>query len=253
MRSVLPHTTVCVSDAVAAALRNDYHFPARKLLTVHNGVDVDRFVDHPEAAKQLRAAWGIPATAVVFGAVCRLVPEKGLDVCLNAFRRVNTITTHPPYLVVVGDGPERQDLESMASRLEIQDRVRFTGFSTDVPAVLSALDYLVLSSRMEGLPLIVVESLAVGRPVIASRIAGTPEILTRDDIGWLVQPGDVNGLAQAMHQAATRSPEQVRQMRAAARQHAVELFNAQHEYGRIVSVAEGVAMVGRRRWIPWLP
>jgi len=87
-----------------------------------------------------------------------------------------------------------------------------------------------------------VESLAVGRPVIVSRVAGTPEIFTRDDIGWLVSPGDVEELAAAMCKAATQSPEQVARMRAAARQHAAEFFNAPIVYGAIASVAEGNAL-----------
>jgi len=240
-RSLVPQMTVCVSDAVGAALRDDYHFPARKLVTIRNGVDIERFRNDAVAAMKLREEWQVADSEVLFGAVCRLVPEKGLDVCLQAFQRVAGTISKPTRLVVVGDGPERQTLEGLAERLGLRERVRFAGFRRDVPQVLSALDYLVLSSRMEGLPLIVVESLAVGRPVIATRVAGTPEIFTRSDIGWLVSPGDVNELAHAMGEAAMQSPEQVGVMRAAARQHAVDRFNAFHEYARIASLAEGTA------------
>jgi glycosyltransferase involved in cell wall biosynthesis len=238
LRSLVPQVTVCVSDAVAVALRDDYNFPPRKLVTVRNGVDVDRFRDDQVAALRLRAEWQVPASCILFGAVCRLVPEKGLDLCLQAFRRVLDGVGPSTYLVVVGDGPERDGLERLAERLGLWHRVRFAGFRTDVPEVLSALDYLVLSSRMEGLPLIVVESLAVGRPVIATRVAGTPEIFTRDDIGWLVSPDNVAELANAMQEAATQSSSQVRLMRDAARRHAVDCFNAFHEYERIASLLE---------------
>jgi glycosyltransferase involved in cell wall biosynthesis len=91
---------------------------------------------------------------------------------------------------------------------------------------------------MEGLPLIVLEALAVGRPVIATRVAGTPEILTRDDVGWLVSPGNAAELADAMQRAVCLPADRISAMRLAARQHAVDHFDASREYGRIVSLVE---------------
>jgi glycosyltransferase involved in cell wall biosynthesis len=239
-RSIFPNVTVCVSEAVSAALRNDYRFDSAKLLTVRNGVDVDRFRDNPAAARSIREQWHVPDSALVFGAVCRLVPEKGLDVCLEAFRRLTETTERPVRLVIVGDGPERPALEALTARLDLGDHVRFEGFRRDVPEVLAALDLLVLSSRgLEGLPLIVVEALAVGRPVIATRVAGTPEIFTREGLGWLVTPDDPSGLADAMRHAAAEPPERIQAMRAASRQQAVERFDASKEYGRIASLIDG--------------
>lgn len=239
LRSVFPHTTVCVSDAVAASLAGDYGFPAGKLLTVRNGVDVQRFVDDEAAARRLRAAWQVPDGTFLFGAVCRLVPEKGVDICLDAFREVVGTTPTPVRLVVVGDGPERAALESRAERLGLTGSVHFAGFHDNVPAILAAIDCLVLSSRMEGLPLTVAESLSVGRPVIASRVAGTPEIITSDEIGWLVTPGDVGELGRSMREAAIRTPERVACMQASARSHAVAHFNSRDAYRRIASLAVG--------------
>jgi glycosyltransferase involved in cell wall biosynthesis len=238
LRSLLPQTTVCVSDAVSVALHKDYRFADRNLVTVRNGVDIDRFRENPDARALIRTEWGVPETAVLFGAVCRLVPEKGLDVCLEAFRRMTTVAATPSYLVVVGEGPQRPALEALSLALGLADRVRFAGFRSDVPGVLSALDFLVLPSRLEGLPLIVLESLAVGRPVIATRVAGTPEILTRDDVGWLVAPGDVGELTHALQDAALQSPERVEAMRTAARQHAVGQFNASQQYAKIALILE---------------
>jgi glycosyltransferase involved in cell wall biosynthesis len=239
-RSIFPNVTVCVSEAVSAALRDDYRFDDTKLLTVRNGVDVDRFRDNPEVARAIREQWHVPESALVLGAVCRLVPEKGLDVCLEAFRQLAETTERPVRLVIVGDGPERPALEALTVHLGLSDRVRFEGFRQDVPEVLAALDVLVLSSRgLEGLPLIVVEALAVGRPVIATRVAGTPEIFTREGFGWLVAPDDASELAEAMRRAASEPADRIQAMRAAARQQAVERFDASREYGRIASLIDG--------------
>jgi glycosyltransferase involved in cell wall biosynthesis len=239
LRSVFPNVTVCVSDAVAERLREDYRFPPGRLITVRNGVDTERFREDVAARARLRLEWGVPEGRVLFGAMCRLVPEKGIDLCVQAFRRVCDDTARDSIqLVVVGDGPERPRLEQMVQQLGLGDRVRFTGFRADTPAVLSAIDVLVLSSYLEGLPLTVLEALSVGRPVIATRVFGTPEIFTRDDLGWLVDPGDVGGLADAMRLAADASLRQLAQMRSAARLQAVERFDASKAYLQLVSAIE---------------
>ena len=239
LRSVFPNVTVCVSDAVAERLRHDYRFPPRRLITIRNGVDVDRYREDPDARRRLRAEWGIPRGAVLFGAVSRLVPEKGLDLFLEALRRVAADAgPHPMRVVIVGDGPDRARLQAMAQQFDLERRVLFAGFRADVPAVLSAIDVLVLSSRLEGLPLTVLEAMSVGRPVVATRVNGTPEIFTATDLGWLVDADDPEQLARALRDAASRTADHVERMREATRRHVVERFNARREYARIDALIE---------------
>jgi glycosyltransferase involved in cell wall biosynthesis len=233
LRSLVPNVTVCVSDAVAERLRRDFRFPPSRLVIIRNGVDVERYREDADARRRLRAEWNIPPDAVLFGTVSRLVPEKGLDLCLEAFRRQAAPAGRPTRLVIVGDGPDRARLEGLVRELDVEGQVLFAGFRTDVPSVLSALDVLVLSSRLEGLPLTVLEAMSVGRPVIATRVDGTPEIFTTDDLGWLIDADDPEQLAHAMRRAASRTPEQVERMREATRRHVAERFNASREYGRI--------------------
>jgi glycosyltransferase involved in cell wall biosynthesis len=239
LRSLFPNVTVCVSDAVAERLRQDYRFPARRLVTIRNGVDVDRFQEDAEARLRLRAEWQIPRDALLFGAVSRLVPEKGIDLCLEAFQTVRQDPTlRPMRLVIVGDGPERPRLEQTARQLGLSDCVLFAGFRADMPAVLSSIDVLVLSSHLEGLPLTVLEAMSVGRPVIATQVSGTPEIFTRANLGWLVRPNDAEQLAQALRAATRQTEGELSEMRAAARGHVVERFNAFREYARIETLID---------------
>jgi glycosyltransferase involved in cell wall biosynthesis len=239
LRSLFPNTTVCVSDAVAERLRQDYGFPARRLVTIRNGVDVDRFREDVEARHRLRAEWQIPPDALLFGAVSRLVPEKGTDLCLEAFRKLREDQTlRPSRLVIVGDGPERPRLEQTARQFGLSECVLFAGFRADMPAVLSSIDVLVLSSHLEGLPLTVLEALSVGRPVIATQVSGTPEIFTNANLGWLVRPNDTEQLARALRAATCQTDEEFTGMRAAARRHVVERFNAFREYARIETLIE---------------
>ncbi|MFQ5857325.1 MAG: glycosyltransferase family 4 protein [Anaerolineae bacterium] len=129
--------------------------------------------------------------------VGRLVAWKGID------ELIETIAPMPDIgLVVVGDGPEGKNLEALAGQLGVRERVHFAGQVSreEVPAYLRACDLLVLNSRYEGLPHVVLEALAVGLPVVAAAAGGTPEILRGGEHGRLVPPGDTNELGNAIRE-----------------------------------------------------
>lgn len=120
---------------------------------------------------------------------------KGLDILLNA------ITLRPEMdciLLIAGDGPLRSEMESMAHRLEIQDKVRFLGLRSDVNVLMQQADILVLPSRWEGLPMVVLESMAAACPVVASTVGGVPEIIEDGVTGWLVPPENPAALAEVL-------------------------------------------------------
>ncbi len=123
----------------------------------------------------------------------RLVPEKGVDVLLEAIRDPRLADVS---LVIVGDGPARSALETQAAPL--LERVRFAGWASDPGPYVQAADAMVLPSRREGLPISVLEALVQGRPVIASRVGGIPEVVDHGLTGLLVPPGDARALADAL-------------------------------------------------------
>lgn len=165
------------------------------------GVDLDWYRPTPElvsAAAQLREKIGVNSDDVVFGMIAEMTPRKNHQTVLRAFARANDPCHH---LVLAGDGELRAELEEETHRLGVADRVHFLGISSDVRPLLLASAATLLLSRREGLPRVVLESLAMGIPVIGSRIRGITELVA-DDGGIIVDPDDVEGMAAAMHKLA---------------------------------------------------
>jgi glycosyltransferase involved in cell wall biosynthesis len=129
--------------------------------------------------------------------VGRLVPEKGIDVFLRAAALVRAVVPHARF-VVVGDGPQRADLERRAAALGIGSDVTFTGFRADAWRIIAGLGLLVVPSRSDGSPLVVSEAMAAGVPVVASRVGGLPDLVEDGGSGLLVRPGEVEELARAI-------------------------------------------------------
>jgi glycosyltransferase involved in cell wall biosynthesis len=168
---------------------------------IFNGIEPDRFT--PMSIEDARGRVSLDAGGRLAVCVSRLSAEKGIDVLVDAAARVRT----PGFrLVLVGDGPLRALLEEQARRLGIEDRVVFAGDQPhdEVPGWVAAGDVFVLGSRKEGYPNAVVEALACGRPVVAPRVGGVPEIVTSDVLGVVVDPEDPQALAEAIDEAMGR-------------------------------------------------
>ncbi|WP_299656063.1 glycosyltransferase [uncultured Jannaschia sp.] len=142
--------------------------------------------------------------------VGRLCPEKAQLVTLEAVARI--ATDHPGLRIqFVGDGEDRAALEVRIAELGLQDCVSLLGWKSheEVRRLIAAARALVLPSFAEGLPMVLMEALALGRPVVTTPVAGIPELVT-PDCGWLVEPGDVEGLANALDAALRASPAEMR-------------------------------------------
>jgi len=186
---------VAVSRDLERWLVEDVRLPARKVLTIHNGVQLDRFARNslPEA----RRALGLPAEALIIGTVGRLDPVKDQAGLVRSFAAL--LPTHPDaFLVLAGDGPCRPDLSRLIGELGVERRVRLLGDRPDVPLVLSAMDLFVLPSIAEGMSNTVLEAMATGLPVIATRVGGNPELVEDGVTGRLVAPQEPRGLTEAI-------------------------------------------------------
>lgn len=133
--------------------------------------------------------------------VARLDRLKGQDLLLRAVAR---LAPHEPRLkvVIVGEGPERDDLVGLAARLGIADRVVFTGLRRDVPRLLAAADLGVLPSAHEGVPMSVIEQMAAGLPVVVSAVGGLPDVVHDGEEGYLVPAGDLDALTRRLGELA---------------------------------------------------
>ena len=142
----------------------------------------------------VRAALGIAPDAPVVGTVGRLAEVKQQGVLIRAFAQV--LPAFPAArLLLVGDGPLRAELEGLAGSLGLGGAVLFAGYQSNPERYLAAMDVFVLPSRAEAMPLVIPEAWAAGRPVVASRVGGIPELIADGKTGLLVAPGDVDGLA----------------------------------------------------------
>lgn len=128
------------------------------------------------------------------GTVARLVRQKALHVQIEALAKLPE-TVH---LVIVGDGPLRSDLSGLADRLGLGHRVHFEGFQTDVNAYMHAFDVFALSSIYEGFGLVLLEAMAAGRPIVATRVSAIPEVVADGETGRLVPDGDATAFADAL-------------------------------------------------------
>jgi glycosyltransferase involved in cell wall biosynthesis len=193
--------------AVSKAIEGKIHDEGRDgapVSLIYNGVDLQRY-NHQQPCCTLHEDYAIPEESPIVGVVARLEAEKGHRTLLQAWPRV--LAAHPEaWLLVVGEGSERDALEAEASDLDITNRVVFTGRREDVPAVTAALDVAVLPSYREAQGLSVLEAMALSRPVVASRVGGIPEMIEDGVTGLLVPPNDPVALGGAISRLLSDHP-----------------------------------------------
>jgi glycosyltransferase involved in cell wall biosynthesis len=163
---------------------------------IYNGVDLERY-DTQEACCTLPEEYGMEPGSQIVGVVARLEPEKGHPTLLEAWPQVLRACPDT-YLLIVGEGSRRDALEAQARELRIAHRVVFTGRRDDVPAVTAALDVAVLPSYREAQGMVILEAMALSRPVVASNVGGIPEMIEDGKTGLLVPPHDPSALAAAI-------------------------------------------------------
>ncbi|HYC93502.1 MAG TPA: glycosyltransferase [Thermoanaerobaculia bacterium] len=209
---------------VSGALRDDYlarGLRAAKIRVVHNGIELDRFRrPREESRARLERELDIPSGVPIVATVAVLRPKKGIEVLLEAAPKVRNAL-----FVIIGDGPLREEWTRLAASLGVADRVRWAGYRKDVDALLAGCDLFVHPSLDDAFPTVLLEAMAAGLPIVASRVGGIPEIVTPGVTGELVPPGDAPALAAAIN-ALLGSADTMRLMRAAAESHASRFSTA---------------------------
>jgi glycosyltransferase involved in cell wall biosynthesis len=226
-RYFLNRKTSRLVDRVVAASANVRDFcidhiglPAGKVVVIHNSVE--GIVSPPAARQAARQELGLPLDGPLTGTVSRLDPVKGVDYLLRAFAQVRD-----GQLVVIGDGPERTTLHALADGLGLTGRVHWAGYRSDVPKLLPALDIFVQPSLHEGLPNAVLEAMAAGLPVVATKVGGTPEAVLDGVTGVLVPARDPVALAEAIT-ALHHDPDQRHRLGQAGVERVEQNFSVEH-------------------------
>jgi glycosyltransferase involved in cell wall biosynthesis len=178
----------------------------------------------------------------VLGVIGRLSSEKGIDVLLRSVRLLRDKRVSVS-LLIAGDGPEREPLVKLRDELELTDSVHFLGAVHPIAALYPHLDVVVLSSRTEGLPNVLLEALAADRGVVATRVGAIPEVLSEADAGVLVQPESVEELADGIVRALSRLDDESAR---AARRRAVEAFSLERRAQAHVAIYQELVNGGPR-------
>lgn len=190
--------TVCVSCGVTDRYRS-LGFRDDQLATIPNGVDVERFAT---AAPADLTQFGIPAGARTILSIGRLHPQKGQVRLVAALGRMQDSLTAAGnvHLLLVGEGPAqvRESLAFLAQDLKLSDRVHFAGWQPDVAPLLRAADVFVLPSRWEGMPNVLLEAMAAGRPCVGTNVEGVAELVIEGETGLVVESGDHQPLSDAI-------------------------------------------------------
>lgn len=219
---------VALSRQIEGYLRDAVGVPAARISQIYNGVDVARFSVATERARgPLAAAPFHCAGAFVVGTVGRLQAVKDQVLLVRALARA--LAQQPSArsrlrLVVVGDGPLRGELQQAVDQAKLADVAWLAGERSDVPDWLRALDLFVLPSRSEGISNTILEAMASGLPVIATRVGGNPELVDAPSTGSLVPAGDEAALAEAIL-AALSDPARARAQGAAGRRRIEQRFS----------------------------
>lgn len=199
-RTVLPWTNavVLVSEDLRKVCISNRRIPAWKSVVIHNGIPVSKFANK-------RASPGSHRPHLRFGTVGRMVPPKNHGMLIEAFAKVLEAIPQAE-LHMMGDGPLREQLERRITELSLSTSVHLHGLSFGVADFLSTLDVFVLSSSTEGLPVVILEAMAAGLPIVSTRVGGVPEAAPEQEVAWYSPIGDCNSLAAQMCEAA-KSPE----------------------------------------------
>lgn len=190
------HKAIAVSEATRRDWIRRTGMAESRVVTIHNGIDPERF-QRQEVQNTAKRKLGLPADSIIIGAVGRLSTAKGFSYLIEA---VSLLRSSYPHIMVAlaGTGPSRSQLEDLASRLAVSDRVVFLGFRLDINEVLDACDVFVMPSLSETLGYALLEAMAHSLPTIGTAVGGIPEVILPMETGLLVPPRDPVGLATAI-------------------------------------------------------
>ena len=192
--NVLATRIIANSQATRQALlKNAPWLDPERVEVIYNGIDPEPF--ETATGRQLRQEWTRGKKVPILGFVGQLDPRKGIGVLLSGFERVHAAVPQAR-LVVIGEGPLQEMIESEARYQGWQENLILAGFKEDIPEVMNAIDVLVLPSFWEGFGIVIIEAMAAKKPVISTNVSSMPEIIVHGETGYLIEPGDSEALAR---------------------------------------------------------
>jgi glycosyltransferase involved in cell wall biosynthesis len=204
--------------------------PPDRCMLIENGIDTRQFA-RSRTREEAKRLLGIPHERLLIGAIGRLSEEKGFDLLIRAVDRLLAGGLDVE-LRIAGEGDQYGRLDDLIRALHLEDRIRLVGFQTETLPLFGAMDVFALSSLREGLPNVVLEAMAMGVPVVATRVAGVPRLIDHEENGLLVDVGDGEQLVSALAQVLADAGLQCR-LAKAGRETVEERFSFQRRMERI--------------------
>ena len=211
-----------------------WNYPKHSSRVSYHGTDSTKYFPSEKVRLELRDAYKINSSDLLFLATARLAPPKCLDRLINAFDIVAKDLAHVQ-LLIAGGGPLEKDLKELAASKQSRDRIRFLGFVNNIPDLLRMSDFYVLSSDNEGLSLALMEALASGLICISTRCPGSPEAI-EDGVNGFLTELNTDAFAQGLNRALQLSGQERQLMSERARKTAVEKFNVDKNSKNVLSI-----------------
>ena len=193
-------TVIAITEYTRQYLIRNYRLPPKRVTLIYQGTDTRRFRPTAEGKAVALNRYPLPGDAFpILGCIGSFEPRKGQAVLLNALARLAAGPLSAIHLLLVGDGPDEEMLRAKVKRMGLERHVSFFPFTDQPQYVYQRVDITVLPSlSKEGLPNVLLESMATSVPVISSNLGGVPEVVLEDKTGYLVEPGDSDQLADAI-------------------------------------------------------
>ena len=233
-----------VASPLADDLARTLNYPREHVSVIANGVDTEKFCPGPPCRDSIRADFGLPSQGILVGTVARLDPVKnhvGLIQAASLLRARGTDL----HLVFAGDGPERRALMRLATELGVDDRLHMLGNVTEVERLLNAFDAFVLNSNAEGMSNTLLEAMASGLPIIATRVGSNADLIVDGESGVLINPGADEELACALERFVSQ-PSSAQRLAEEARNRAEQLFGLQQMVAQYQTLYREVCGWGRK-------
>ena len=210
------------SHAVKNFMVEEIRLPEEKINVIYNGVDLEMFELKVEKEK-MRKSLGVEREDMVCVTVARLDVLKGVSYLIKAARKVVEEKPNTRFLIV-GDGPLKKELKKLSNRLGLDEHVFFLGLRHDIPEILKSSDIFILPSVWEGLPNAVLEAMAAGLPIVATKTAGVPELVSEGETGFLAEPKNPDALAETIIRSLSHK-EKLEEMGRIGRKRVEEFFS----------------------------
>ncbi len=233
---------ITITEFTRSYLIQNYNIPADMVKTIYQGINIDVFSSNEERNSIIKTIFPLSDSSPILGCIGSLEHRKGHLILLKAISKLIRKDLPKIHLLIVGDGPDERFLRETILDLKLKSKITFIPFTREPEKIYERIDFLVLPSLYkEGLPNVILESLATNKPIIASDLGGISEVVKDGNNGYLVEPGNVDLLAEAINNMWS-DQKNYRRLRGNSRQTIVKNFNRTTQFKKFLNYFRNLSM-----------